>query len=82
MTRRLAPYAVAIAGAIATTAVIGGLSAVASISGLSAFYLLLVLWLGALCLAVGVVSLGGALLRSALVPDEQPTRTPASARQR
>jgi len=26
MTRRLAPYAVAIAGAIATTAVIGGLS--------------------------------------------------------
>ena len=43
---------------------------------------IVVLWLGALCLAVGVVSLGGALLRSALVPDDQPTRTPASARQR
>jgi len=46
-SRRLAPYAIAIAGSIATTAVIGGLSAVASISGHSAFYLLLVLWLGA-----------------------------------
>ncbi len=47
MTRRLPPYAVAIGGAIAITAAIWVITAVASISGLSAFYLLLVLWLGA-----------------------------------
>ena len=45
--RRAAPYAVAIGGAIAITAAIGVVDAVARISGLSAFYLLLVLWLGA-----------------------------------
>jgi two-component system, OmpR family, sensor histidine kinase KdpD len=47
MTRRLAPYAVAIGGAVVITAAIGAITAFASISGLSAFYLLLVLWLGA-----------------------------------
>ena len=45
--RRAAPYAVAIGGAVAITAAIGVIDSVASISGLSAFYLLLVLWLGA-----------------------------------
>jgi two-component system, OmpR family, sensor histidine kinase KdpD len=45
--RRAAPYAVAIGGAVAITAAIGLVNARASISGLSAFYLLLVLWLGA-----------------------------------
>jgi two-component system sensor histidine kinase KdpD len=44
---RAAPYAVAIGGALAITAVIGVITARASVSGLSAFYLLLVLWLGA-----------------------------------
>ena len=47
MTHRLVPYAVAVGGAIAVTAVIGVMTAVATVSGLSAFYLLLVLWLGA-----------------------------------
>jgi two-component system, OmpR family, sensor histidine kinase KdpD len=47
MMRRLAPYAVAVGGAMAITAAIGVVTAVARISGLSAFYLLLVLWLGA-----------------------------------
>jgi two-component system sensor histidine kinase KdpD len=47
MTRRLAPYLVAIVGAIAITAAIGMASLIAAIPGLSAFYLLLVLWLGA-----------------------------------
>ena len=47
MTRRLAPYAVAVGGAVVVTAAIGGITAVATVSGLSAFYLLLVLWLGA-----------------------------------
>jgi len=47
MTRRAAPYAVAIGGAIATTAAIGAVSTIASATGLSACYLLLVLWLGA-----------------------------------
>jgi two-component system sensor histidine kinase KdpD len=47
MTRRLAPYAVAVGGAVAITAAIGAVSAAARIAGLSAFYLLLVLWLGA-----------------------------------
>ena len=45
--RRLAPYAAAVGGAVAVTAAIGAITAIASISGLSAFYLLLVLWLGA-----------------------------------
>ncbi|HSS60837.1 MAG TPA: ATP-binding protein [Candidatus Limnocylindrales bacterium] len=45
--RRFAPYAVAVGGAIAVTVAIGLVTAVASVSGLSAFYLLLVLWLGA-----------------------------------
>lgn len=45
--RRLAPYLVAIGGAVAVTVVIGLLTAIATVSGLSAFYLLLVLWLGA-----------------------------------
>jgi len=47
MTRRLAPYAVAIGGAAAVTALIGLLTSRTSASGLSAVYLLLVLWLGA-----------------------------------
>ena len=47
MMRRMAPYAVALGGAGAATAAIGAVSAVASISGLWAFYILLVLWLGA-----------------------------------
>jgi len=47
MTRRLAPYAAAIAGALAVTAVIGLISSRFQVPGLSAFYLLLVLWLGA-----------------------------------
>jgi two-component system sensor histidine kinase KdpD len=47
MMRRLAPYAVAIGGAAAVTAVIGLLTARTPASGLSAVYLLLVLWLGA-----------------------------------
>ncbi len=45
--RRAAPYAVALGGAVAVTAVIGLINAVTRVSGLSAFYLLLVLWLGA-----------------------------------
>jgi two-component system sensor histidine kinase KdpD len=47
MTRRLAPYAVAIGGAVAITAAIWVVTTIASVSGLTAFYLLLVLWLGA-----------------------------------
>lgn len=47
MTRRLAPYAVGIAGAVAVTAAIGLVSSRFQVPGLSAFYLLLVLWLGA-----------------------------------
>lgn len=47
MTRRLAPYAAGIAGAVAVTAAIGLISARFQVPGLSAFYLLLVLWLGA-----------------------------------
>jgi two-component system, OmpR family, sensor histidine kinase KdpD len=47
MTRRVAPYAVAVGGAVLVTAAIGGITSAASVSGLSAFYLLLVLWLGA-----------------------------------
>jgi two-component system, OmpR family, sensor histidine kinase KdpD len=48
MTRRLAPYAVAIGGAAAVTVLIGMLTSRTSPSGLSAVYLLLVLWLGAM----------------------------------
>jgi two-component system sensor histidine kinase KdpD len=47
MMRRLAPYAVAVGGAVAVTAAIGLVGAVTSVSGLSALYLLLVLWLAA-----------------------------------
>jgi two-component system sensor histidine kinase KdpD len=47
MIRRLAPYAIALGGAIAVTGAIGVINALGSVSGLSAFYLLLVLWLGA-----------------------------------
>jgi two-component system sensor histidine kinase KdpD len=43
----LLPYGVAIGGAVAITAAIGLIRAQAPVSGLSAFYLLLVLWLGA-----------------------------------
>jgi two-component system sensor histidine kinase KdpD len=45
--RRLAPYGVALGGAVAVTVAIGGITSVAKVSGLSAFYLLLVLWLAA-----------------------------------
>ena len=47
MTRRVAPYAVAIGGAVVVTAAIGLISTRFQVPGLSAFYLLLVLWLGA-----------------------------------
>ncbi|TMD30019.1 MAG: DUF4118 domain-containing protein [Chloroflexi bacterium] len=47
MSRRVAPYAVAIAGAVVVTAIIGLISTRFQVPGLSAFYLLLVLWLGA-----------------------------------
>ena len=47
MTRRLAPYALAIGGVIAVTAAIGLITSLASVPGLSAIYLLVVLWLGA-----------------------------------
>jgi two-component system sensor histidine kinase KdpD len=47
MMRRLAPYGLAIAGAVAVTAAIGLVSTRFQVPGLSAFYLLLVLWLGA-----------------------------------
>jgi len=45
--RRLAPYSIAIGGAIAITVAIGLVTSQASVPGLSALYLLLVLWLGA-----------------------------------
>lgn len=45
--RPTGPYAVAVGGAVAVTAGIGLITAAARVSGLSAFYLLLVLWLGA-----------------------------------
>jgi two-component system sensor histidine kinase KdpD len=41
------PYAVALAGSVAITALIAIIQARTSVAGLSAFYLLLVLWLGA-----------------------------------
>lgn len=47
MTRRLAPYAIAIAGAVATTAAIALVTSRGSVQGLSTVYLLVVLWLGA-----------------------------------
>jgi two-component system sensor histidine kinase KdpD len=45
--RRLAPYSIAIGGAVAITLAIGIVSSRATVPGLAAFYLLLVLWLGA-----------------------------------
>jgi two-component system sensor histidine kinase KdpD len=45
--RRWAPFAYAVAGSAAITAVIGLVQARTSVGGLSALYLLLVLWLGA-----------------------------------
>jgi two-component system sensor histidine kinase KdpD len=47
MVRRLAPYSVAIVGALLITGAIALISSRTSVPGLSAFYLLLVLWLGA-----------------------------------
>jgi two-component system sensor histidine kinase KdpD len=47
MTRRLAPYSIAIGGAIVITAAIALVTSRAAVPGLSALYLLLVLWLGA-----------------------------------
>jgi two-component system, OmpR family, sensor histidine kinase KdpD len=47
MLRRLAPYSIAIGGAIAITLAIALVTSLAAVPGLSAFYLLLVLWLGA-----------------------------------
>src|SRR6267378_5026786 len=47
MTRRLVPYVAAIAGAVLVTIAIGVISTRFQVPGLSAFYLLLVLWLGA-----------------------------------
>lgn len=47
MTRRLAPYGIAIGGVIGITVAIGLIESRASVQGLSAFYLLLVLALGA-----------------------------------
>src|SRR5258708_32630803 len=44
--RRLAPYRLALGGALAITGAIGIIKSQAPVSGLSAFYLLLVLWLG------------------------------------
>ncbi len=45
--RRVVPYAVGVASALAVTAVIGLVSTRFQVPGLSALYLLLVLWLGA-----------------------------------
>src|SRR6202521_3489919 len=47
MTRRQAPYAVAIVGAVLITGAIALISSRTTVPGLSAFYLLLELWLGA-----------------------------------
>jgi len=47
MTRRLAPFAIALAGAVAITGVIGVAGLIGPTAGLSALYLLFVLWLGA-----------------------------------
>jgi two-component system sensor histidine kinase KdpD len=45
--RRFAPYSVAVGGAVAVTIAIAVITARFRVAGLSAFYLLLVLWLGA-----------------------------------
>src|SRR6267143_873044 len=45
--RRLAPYGLALGGALAITGAIGAIRSLAPVTGLSAIYLLLVLWLGA-----------------------------------
>ncbi|HZQ48876.1 MAG TPA: DUF4118 domain-containing protein [Candidatus Dormibacteraeota bacterium] len=47
LVRRYWPYALAVAGAVAVTAVIGVVERFSSVAGTSALYLLLVLWLGA-----------------------------------
>src|ERR1700681_1789226 len=47
MTRRFAPYAVAIGGVIAITAALWLINSLTAVRGLSAIYLLLILWLGA-----------------------------------
>ena len=47
MWRRLAPYSIAIGGAVVITLAIALITSQATVPGLSAFYLLLVLWLGA-----------------------------------
>jgi len=47
MTRRLAPYAIAIGGVVVITAAIELIMSLAPVAGLSVIYLLLVLWLGA-----------------------------------
>jgi two-component system sensor histidine kinase KdpD len=47
MMRRWAPFAVAIVGAVSITGLIAIIQTRTSVAGLSAFYLLLVLWLGA-----------------------------------
>lgn len=47
MIRRVAPYGVAIGGAVVLTAAIWTITRIAAVPGLSALYLLLVLWLGA-----------------------------------
>src|SRR4030081_3985947 len=44
--RRLAPYAIAIAGVIGVTAAIALITTLAAVPGLWAVYLLLILWLG------------------------------------
>jgi two-component system sensor histidine kinase KdpD len=45
--RRLAPYGVAVGGAVAISAAIGAVMALSRVSGLSALYILLVLWVAA-----------------------------------
>jgi two-component system, OmpR family, sensor histidine kinase KdpD len=45
--RRLAPYSIAVGGAIAITLAIALVTTLANVAGLSAFYLLLVLWIAA-----------------------------------
>ncbi len=47
MVRRIAPYSIAIGGAIAITVAIALVTTHATVAGLSSIYLLLVLWLGA-----------------------------------
>ena len=47
MSRRLAPYVIAVGGAIVVTAAIALVNSLAAVPGMSALYLLPVLWLGA-----------------------------------